>query len=154
MAPHSSTLAWQIPWTEESGSLQSMGSLRVRHGWVTSLSLSRIGEGNGNPLQGSRLENPRDGGAWWSAIHRVAQSWTQLTWLSSSSNSAWKFVFLALPSILSLKNSWCSSSHLSQEVTLRWKPWKDRRSLALRWFCKATGPALPHLPLVFFYMRK
>ena len=39
MAPHSSTLAWEIPWTEEPGRLQSMESLRVRHGWVTSLSL-------------------------------------------------------------------------------------------------------------------
>ena len=39
MAPHSSTLAWKIPWTEEPGRLQSMGSLRVRHDWVTSLSL-------------------------------------------------------------------------------------------------------------------
>ena len=39
MAPHSSTLAWKIPWTEESGRLQSMGSLSVRHDWVTSLSL-------------------------------------------------------------------------------------------------------------------
>ena len=40
MAPHSSTLAWKIPWMEEPGGLQSMGSLRVRHDWVTSLSLS------------------------------------------------------------------------------------------------------------------
>ena len=39
MAPHSSTLAWKIPWTEEPGGLQSMGSLRVRHDWGTSLSL-------------------------------------------------------------------------------------------------------------------
>ena len=39
MAPHSSTLAWEIPWTEEPGRLQSMGSLRVGHNWVTSLSL-------------------------------------------------------------------------------------------------------------------
>jgi len=39
MAPHSSTLAWKIPWTEEPGGLQSMGSLRVGHDWVTSLSL-------------------------------------------------------------------------------------------------------------------
>ena len=39
MAPHSSTLAWEIPWTEEPGRLQSMGSLRVRHSWATSLSL-------------------------------------------------------------------------------------------------------------------
>ena len=39
MAPHSSTLAWKIPWTEEPGGLQSMGSLGVGHNWVTSLSL-------------------------------------------------------------------------------------------------------------------
>ena len=39
MAPHSSTLAWKIPWTEEPGRLQSMGSRRVGHDWVTSLSL-------------------------------------------------------------------------------------------------------------------
>ena len=39
MAPHSSTLAWKIPWTEEAGRLQSMGSLKVAHNWVTSLSL-------------------------------------------------------------------------------------------------------------------
>ena len=58
-----------------------MGSLRVRHDWVTSL--SRIGEGNGNPLQCSCLENPRDGGAWWAAIYGVAQSWTRLKRLSS-----------------------------------------------------------------------
>ena len=48
-------------------------------------SLSCIGEGNGNPLQRSCLENPRDGGTWWAAIYGVAQSWTRLTWLSSSS---------------------------------------------------------------------
>ena len=58
MAPHSSTLAWKIPQTEEPGGLQSMGSLRC------------IGEGNGNPLQCSCLENPRDGRAGWAAIVR------------------------------------------------------------------------------------
>ena len=41
-------------------------------------SLSCIGEGNGNPLQCSCLENPRDGGAWWAAVYGVAQSWTRL----------------------------------------------------------------------------
>ena len=50
-------------------------------------SLSCIGEGNGNPLQCSCLENPRDGGAWWVAIYGVTQSWTRLKWLSSSSSS-------------------------------------------------------------------
>ena len=50
-------------------------------------SLSCIGEGNGNPLQCSCLENPRDGGAWWAAIYGVAQSWMRLKRLSSSSSS-------------------------------------------------------------------
>ena len=88
IAPHSSTLAWKIPWMEEPGRLQSMGSLRVGHDWATSLSLSCIGEGNGNPLQCSCLENPRDGGAWCAALYGVAQSRTRLKWLSSSSSSA------------------------------------------------------------------
>ena len=48
-------------------------------------SLSCIGEGNGNPLQCSCLEYPRDGGAWWAAVSGVTQSRTRLTWLSSSS---------------------------------------------------------------------
>ena len=48
-------------------------------------SLSCIGEGNGNPVQCSCLENPRDGGAWWAAIYGVVQSRTRLKWLSSSS---------------------------------------------------------------------
>ena len=136
MAPHSSTLAWKILWTEEPGGLQSMGSLLVRHDWETSLSLftfmpwrrkwqptpvflpgeshgwrslvgcspwgpeesntterlhfhfllSCIGEGNGHSLQCSCLENPRDGGAWWGPVCGVAQSWTRLKWLSSSSH--------------------------------------------------------------------
>ena len=51
-------------------------------------SLSCIGEGNGNPLQCSCLENPRDGRAWWAAIYGVTQSRTRLKWLSSSSSSS------------------------------------------------------------------
>ena len=50
-------------------------------------SRSCIGEGNGNPLQCSCLENPRDWGALWAAVYGVAQSWTRLKWLSPSSNS-------------------------------------------------------------------
>ena len=49
-------------------------------------SLSCIGEGNGNPLQCSCLENPRDGGAWWAAVYGVAQSRTRLKRLSSIFN--------------------------------------------------------------------
>ena len=51
-------------------------------------SLSRIGEGDGNPLQCSCLESPRDGGAWWAAVYGVAQSRTRLKRLNSSSSSS------------------------------------------------------------------
>ena len=80
MAPHSSTLAWKIPWTEEPGGLQSMGLLRVRHDQATSLSLftfmhwRRKWQSTPVFLPG----DPRDGGAWWAAIYGVAQSRTQL----------------------------------------------------------------------------
>ena len=54
-------------------------------------SLSCIGEGNGNPLQCSCLENPRNGGAWWAVVHGVTQSQTWLKRLSSSSSISIKF---------------------------------------------------------------
>ena len=74
MAPHSSTLAWKIPWAEEPGGLQSMGSQSRTERLHFDFSLSCTGEGNGNPLQCSCLENPRDGAAWWAAVYRVAES--------------------------------------------------------------------------------
>ena len=76
MVTHSSVLAWKIPGTEEPGKLQSTGSQRVGHAEQLHFSLSCTGEGNGNPLQCSCLENPRDGGAWWAAVYGVAQSRT------------------------------------------------------------------------------
>ena len=90
MVPHSSTLAWKVPWTEEPGGLKSMGSLRVGHDWATSLSLFTFmhWRRKWQPLYCSCLENPRDGGAWWAAVYRVAQSWTWLKRLSSSSSSS------------------------------------------------------------------
>ena len=89
MATRSSTLAWRIPGTGEPGGLRSMGSLRVGLDWATSFSLflSCFGKRNGNPLQRSCLENPRDGGAWWAAVSGVAQSRRRLKRLSSSSSS-------------------------------------------------------------------
>ena len=80
MAPHSSTLAWKIPWMEEPGRLQSWGrkeSDRTER-FHFHFSLSFIGEGNGNTLQCSCLENPRDRGAWWATVYGVAQGRTRL----------------------------------------------------------------------------
>ena len=86
MATHSSTLAWKIPWTEEPGRLQSMGSLEsdITKQLHFHFSFSCIGEGNGNALQCSCLENPKDRETWWPAIYGVSQS---RTWLSSSSKN-------------------------------------------------------------------
>ena len=77
MAPHSSTFAWKIPWTEEPGGLQSMGSLESdTTEWLHfNFSLSCIGEGNGNPLQYSCLENPKERGAWQATVHGVTTEW-------------------------------------------------------------------------------
>ena len=90
MAPHSSTFAQKIPWTEEPGRLQSTGSLEsdTTERLHFHFSLSCIGEGNGNPLQCSCLENPGDGEAWWAAVYGVTQSRTRLKRLSSSSSSS------------------------------------------------------------------
>ena len=76
MAPHSSTLALENPMDRAAWWAAVHGVARVGHDWATSL--SRIGEGNGNPLQYSCLENPMDRGAWWAAVHgvdRVGHDW-------------------------------------------------------------------------------
>ena len=67
-------------------------------------SLSCIGEGNGNPLQCSCLENPRDSRAWWAAVYGVTQSRTRLKWLSSSSSSNNDSISLSPPQLPPLQN--------------------------------------------------
>ena len=90
MAPHSSSLAWKIPWTEESGRLQSMGSLRVGHDWATSLSLFTFMHWRmtWQPTPVFLPGESQGWGAWWAAVYGVAQSRTWLKWLSSSSSSS------------------------------------------------------------------
>ena len=89
MAPNSSTLAWKIPWTEEPGRLQSMGSLRVRHNWVTSLWLFTFMHWR-RKWQPTPVFLPGESHGERSlvgCIYVVAQSWTRLKRLSSSSSS-------------------------------------------------------------------
>ena len=88
MATHSSTLAWKIPWTEEPGRLQSMGSLRVGHDWATSLSLFTFihWRRKWHPTPVFLPGESQDGGAWRAAVYGVAQSRTRLKGLSSSSS--------------------------------------------------------------------
>ena len=73
MAPHFNTLALKIPWTEEPGGLHAVhGVAKSQMCLHFHFSLSCIGEGKGNPLQCSCLENPRNRGAWWASIYGVA----------------------------------------------------------------------------------
>ena len=93
MAIHSSTLAWKIligysPWSRK----ESDTTERLHFHFL----LSCIGEGNGNPLQCSCLENPKDWGAWWAAVYGVAQSQTRVKRLSSSSSSMHSIGFTEL----------------------------------------------------------
>ena len=80
MAAHSTTLVWRIPGTGELVGCSPWGheELDTTERLHLHFSLSCIREGNGNPLQCSCLENPRDGRAWWAAIYEIAQRWTQL----------------------------------------------------------------------------
>ena len=89
MAPHSSTLAWKIPWTEEPGGLQSMGSWGAGHNWATSLSLFTFmhWRRRWQPTPVFLPGESQGRGAWWAAVYGVTQSRTQLKRLSSSSNS-------------------------------------------------------------------
>ena len=96
MAPHSillpgksygqRSLVGHSPWGHEESDMTERLHFHF--------SLSYVGEGNGNPLQCSCLENPRDGGTWWASIYGVAQSRTRLKRLSSSSSSRVLIAFL------------------------------------------------------------
>ena len=85
---------------------------------------THIGEGNGNPLQCSCLENSRDGGAWWAAVYGVTQSWTRLKWLSSSR------VLFGLPRWCSSKESTCQRRKHRRP---RFDPWVGKTPWRRKW---------------------
>ena len=107
MAPHSSTLAW---YAAAHGFAKSWTRLSDLH---FHFSLSCIGEGNGNPLQCSCLENLRDWGAWWAAVYGVSQSRTQLKRLSSW---PWRRFTSLQPKVYSLGCP-CAGSWVSQQTS-------------------------------------
>ena len=94
MAPHSSTLAWKIPWTEEPA-VHGVPKIRTQLSDFTFTFLFHALEKEMQPTQCSCLENPRDRGAWWAAVYEVSQSQTRLKRLSSGSSSigAGQFLF-------------------------------------------------------------
>ena len=92
--PHSSILAQRILWTEEPGGLLSIGSYRVRHNCSDLACMHALEKEMAT--HSSILawdKNPRDRGAWWAAIYEVAQSWTRLKRLSSSSKQPHQIFF-------------------------------------------------------------
>ena len=106
MATHSSNLAWKIPWTEEPGRLQSMGSLRVGYDRMTSLSLFTFmrWRRKWQPTPVFLPGEERDGGAWWAAVYGVVQSRTWLKRLSSSSSSSMVLLTLGTVMYMDLSN--------------------------------------------------
>ena len=122
MAPHSSTLAWKIPWMEEPARLLSMGSLRIEHDWETSFSLFAFMHWR-KKWQPTPVFLPGESqgwGAWWAAVYGVAQSWKRLKWLGSSS---------------SLQNTLLNSTGSDNGRDARWREpcslnLRERRNLA------------------------
>ena len=132
MAPHSSTLAWKIPWTEKPGGLQSMGSLRVRHDWATSLPLFTF-------MHWRRKRHPtpvflpgesQGRGACWAAVCGVAQSRTRLKQLSSGGSSS--------PGCASGKEPACQSNRHERR---RFRPQMGKIPWRREW--KSTPVVLP-----------
>ena len=130
-------------WTRKPGLLQSMGSQKIRHNWVTKMitgsdgkesacnagdpssipgSGRSPGEGNGKPLQYSCLENPINREAWWAIMHVVASSWTRLKQLSMHKLALeTMFLFITLYCQLHTNHqtcleSWLSSTWISQSI--------------------------------------
>ena len=118
MAAHSSTLAWKIPWTEEPSRVQSMRSLGV-----SATSLSRIGEGNDNPLQYSCLEDPRGRGAWWAAVYGVAVRLKRL-----SNSASWVSQVVLVNNLSANANETCGFSPCAGKIPWRRK-WQPTSSL-------------------------
>ena len=112
-------------------------------------SLSCIGEGNGNPLQCSCLENPRDGGAWWAAVYGVAQSRTRLKRLSSSSRGsslvAKSCLTLATPQTVACQVPW--SVGLSRQEYWSELPFPSPMHESEKWkwsLSVVSAPQRPH----------
>ena len=117
MAPHSSTLAWKIPWAEEPGRLHSMGLLRVRHHWASSLSLFTFMHWR-RKWQPTPVFLPGEShgrGASWAAIYGVAQS---RTWLSDSTELNWTSMGSSLPM------NWAHVSYIGRWILCHWATWE------------------------------
>ena len=143
---HSSTLAWEIPWTEEPGRLQSMGSRWVGHNWVTSLSLFTFmhwrKKWQPTPVfLPGESQGREPGGLPSMGSHRVGHDWCDLA--AAAADYLWKFKnkyvhVLSPPDAVSVNSEWGPTSHIFSKIC--------------RWFLKAaTGENhCPKLPAMDF----
>ena len=129
MAPHSSTLAWKIPWTEEPGRLQSMGSLRVGHDWATSLSLltfihwRRKWQPTPVFLPGESQGQGEPGGLPSMGSHRVRHDWSDLAAAACSCNDI-EHLFIYMLTVYNLwKNVSLGHLPIFNQIFLYWVVW-------------------------------
>ena len=134
MAPHSSTLAWKIPWTEESGRLQSVRSQRVRHYWVTSLSLFTFMHWkematHSSVLAWRILETGEPGGPPSMGSHRVRHDWRDLAAAAAAS--------LALSKVKNTNSTGFSTNKKC------WRECVKKRTILHSWWkCKLVVPTV------------
>ena len=158
MAPHSSTLAWKIPWTEEPGRLQSMGSLAVRHDWATSLSLftfmhwrrkwqptcvlawrtPRAGEPGGLPSLGSH----RVGHDWSDSAAAAEVQMARLSWFGPC--LSFQVYFVKFFPSLAVLVSWTPGAFLSYHLCCSFGllPISLFKSIYFSFFIYLTAPSL------------
>ena len=146
MAPYPGTLAWKIPWTKEPGRLQSVGSLRVRHDWVTSLSLLTFmhWRRKWQPIPVFLPGESQGGEAWWAADYGVAQSQTWWRDLAAAGKTTRPFRYdlnqilndftvevrnriKGLDLIECLKNIWTEVRDIVQETRIKTVPKKNAK---------------------------
>ena len=134
MAPHSSTLAWEIPWTEEPGRLQSMGSLRVGHDWAISLSFFTFMHWR-RKWQPTPVFLPGESQEQRASIYGVTQSRTRLTQLSSSSSS------MVFPVAMYGCESWIIKKAECWRIDA-FELWCWRRLLRVPWTAKRSNQSV------------
>ena len=152
MAPHSNTFAWKIPWMEEPGRLQSMGSLRAGHDWATSLSLFTFMHWR-RKWQPTPVFLPGESqgrGSLVATIYGVTQSWTRLKWLSIAYHSIWvqslcsEHLFCPYKRALKIWSLMCKefALHLTQ-----FSNWFKVMGLLIKifYFSYIPGPYLKHV---------
>ena len=138
MAPHSSTLVWKIPWTEELGGLQSMGLLKVGHDWATSLLIFTFMHWR-RKWQPTPVFLPGESqgwGAWWAASmgsHRIRHNWSDL--------AAAAVEAMIFPVVMYRCESWTTKKAEHQSID-GFELWCWRRLLRVPWTARRSNQSI------------